>query len=50
VKAAGGTRTAVVVELSGIEVKTDLRIVMKPSRPGLSHGPLLCGIELAAEE
>jgi len=38
------------VELSGIEVKTDLGIVMEPSRAGISYGPLLCGIELAAEE
>jgi hypothetical protein len=50
VKAAGGTWKAVVVELSGIEVTTDLRIEMKPSRPGLSRGPLLCGLELVAEE
>ena len=50
VKAAEGRWKAVVVELSGIEVKTNLRIEMTPSRPGLSREPLLCGIELLAEE
>ena len=50
VKATGGRWKAVAVELNGIEVKTDLRIELKPSRPGLSRGPLLCGIELLAEE
>ena len=50
VKAAGGARKTVVVEVKGVAVAETLKVEFKPSRPGASRAPLLCGLELRAEE
>ena len=50
VEAAGGARRAVIKEWSGILVTADLSIAMQPSPGGTTRPPLLCGIELVAEE
>ncbi|MHC4229554.1 MAG: outer membrane protein assembly factor BamB family protein, partial [Planctomycetota bacterium] len=48
VKEAGGTNRLVVKEFKGIKVKDDLRVTLTPAIPGKA-GPLLCGIEIIAE-
>lgn len=49
-RAASGPRRPIVREFRGIEIEEDLRISLKPSAPAVSHGPILCGIELLAED
>ncbi len=48
-KAAGGARRAVVKEFRGIPVINELKVALTPS-PGSKAPPLLCGIELLAED
>jgi outer membrane protein assembly factor BamB len=50
VKEAGGAWRPVVVEVKGVAVETALKIEFRPSTPGASRPPLLCGLELLAEE
>ena len=47
VKQAGGPNRLVVREFKGINVQDDLKINFTPAAAG--HGPLLCGIEIIAE-
>jgi len=47
---AGGPRRAIVREFRGVEIEEDLHIALKPSAPAVSHGPILCGVELLAED
>ncbi|MBN1458519.1 MAG: PQQ-binding-like beta-propeller repeat protein [Armatimonadetes bacterium] len=49
-RSAGGPRRAIIREFHGIEIEDDLRIALKPSVPPSSHRPILCGIELLAED
>jgi len=49
-RSADGPGRAIVREFRGIEIEDDLRIALKPSAPGSSHRPILCGIELLAED
>jgi hypothetical protein len=49
-RAAGGTHRAMVQEVTGIGVKDDLEIELTPSPTVTRHPPLLCGIEIVAED
>jgi len=49
VKEAGGINRPVVKEFKGINVKDDLRITLTPPAESQA-GPLLCGIEIIAED
>jgi hypothetical protein len=42
--------TAIVREFSGIMAKDDLLIDLKPSAAGAGLQPLICGVEILAED
>jgi hypothetical protein len=49
-RSAGGPRRATVQEFRGVKVDDELRISLAPSTPTSTHGPILCGLELLAED
>ena len=48
-KAAGGPKRAVVREFKGVPVKSSFRLAFAPAKGGNVLGPVICGIEAAAE-
>jgi outer membrane protein assembly factor BamB len=50
VKEAGARLRAVVKEFRGVKVKEDLTVTFAGSQSGTVHAPVICGVEVVAEE